>query len=105
MPRTNVGEAEQKWRGHLESLDASGLSLRAFAVREGLNTNTLWGWKKRLRGTRPSPPTFVALSVTPKPSALPGFELVLREGLVLRIPADFDAPVLARIVHALEEGR
>ncbi len=91
MARTKTGEAEQKWRGHLESWDASGLTLRGFAAREGLNPNTLWGWKRRLRGTRTSAPSFVPVSVTPtKAESASVFELVVGDGVVLRIPAHFD---------------
>jgi hypothetical protein len=47
MGRRPAGEAETEWRGRLESWDASGLSLRAFAMREGLNLHSLGRWKKR----------------------------------------------------------
>jgi hypothetical protein len=50
MGRRPAGEADAEWRARLESWDASVVSLRAFALREGLNPRTLWRWKKQVRG-------------------------------------------------------
>jgi hypothetical protein len=105
MPRPKSEELEEKWRSRLESWDASGLSLREFASREGLRTNTLWAWKKRLRGTSGAMPKFSPLSVTSsaKPPAL--LEVVIGEGVVVRVGADFDEATLTRLVRALGAGR
>jgi hypothetical protein len=101
MGRRVAGEAEAEWRGRLEAWDGSGLSLRAFALREGLKPYTLWTWKKRLRGTTPAATGFAAVVVDrvsePRGSA---FELVV-QGMSLRIPADFDEASLARLVSLL----
>jgi hypothetical protein len=101
MGRRPAGEAEAEWRGRLESWDASGLSLRAFAMREGLNVHSLWTWKKRLRGIA-TPATAFASVVVNRSSVQAGvFELVVRDGMALRIPADFDEASLARLVSLL----
>jgi hypothetical protein len=89
----------------LEAWDSSGLSLRAFALREGLKPHTLWTWKKRLRGTTPAATSFAEVVVggASRTDAAP-FELVVSGGMSLRIPADFDETSLARLVALLGRG-
>ena len=102
MGRRPAGEAETEWRGRLESWDASGLSLRAFAMREGLNPHSLGRWKKRLRGVATPAPAFASVVLNGSPSTQPeAFELVVRDGMALRIPADFDEATLTRLVSLL----
>ena len=81
------------------------MTLRAYAVREGLDPHTAWRWKKRLRGTTPAATGFATV-VVEHASAVCGapFELVTRSGMSLRIPADFDEAALARLVALLGRG-
>ncbi|HEY2733725.1 MAG TPA: hypothetical protein VGI70_07055 [Polyangiales bacterium] len=83
-------------------MSASGLSLRAFAAREGLNPHTLWSWKAKLRSVTPTPPSFVAVTVQP-PREEP-IEIVLPSGVTLRVAAHFDETTLTRVVRALSES-
>ena len=99
MARVKKEETEQKWRAQLESWEASGLSLRAFASREGININTLWAWKKRLRGTSRAMPKFAPLSVTTKAESTAPLELVIGESVVVRVGADFDEATLTRLTR------
>lgn len=102
MGRRPAGEAEAEWRARLESWDASGLTLRAFALREGLNAHTAWRWKKRLRGVAAPAPSFAAVVVEHAAGTRGApFELVTASGMSLRIPADFDEAALARLVALL----
>jgi hypothetical protein len=39
------GAAEAQWRARVEAWEASGLSLRQFALKEGLNHQVLCRWK------------------------------------------------------------
>jgi hypothetical protein len=105
MGRRPAGEAEAEWRTRLESWDASGLSLRAFALREGLNPYSAWRWKKRLRGTVPAATSFAAVVVEHAAGtrSVP-FELVVGGNMSLRIPADFDEAALVRLVALLGKG-
>ena len=101
MGRRPTGEAAAEWRARLEAWDTSGLSLRAFALREGLKPYTLWSWKKRLRGTTPAATGFAAVVIEPTRESRGGaFELTV-QGMSLRIPADFDEASLARLVSLL----
>jgi hypothetical protein len=103
MGRRPAGEAE--WQGRLAAWEASGLPLRAFALREGLNPHTAWRWKKRLRGVATVPASFAAV-VVEHASRTRGaaFELVTADGRTLRIPADFDESALKRLVAFLGRG-
>jgi hypothetical protein len=88
----------------LEAWDASGLTLRAYSLREGLNPHTAWRWKKRLRGTTPARTGFASVVVEQASRRGAPFELVTASGLSLRIPADFDEASLARLVALLGRG-
>jgi hypothetical protein len=106
MARTKKGEAAKKWSGHLEAWDTSGVSLSAFAKREGLNVRSLYRWKTVLRGTAAVATSFAPIVVTGAAEARrDGFELVVCDGMSLRIPGDFDEATLARIVRALGASR
>jgi hypothetical protein len=102
MGRRRSVEAEAEWRGRLEAWDASGLSLRAFALREGLCLNSLFRWKRRLRGMPPAVGSFARVVVAAgMPTPAGSFELLVRGGMSLRIPADFDEASLSRLVTLL----
>lgn len=105
MGRRPAGEAEAEWRARLESWDASGVSLRAFALREGLDPHSAWRWKKRLRGAAPAATGFAAVVVEHAAGtrSVP-FELVVGAGMSLRIPADFDEAALMRLIALLGRG-
>ena len=101
MARTKRGEAEKKWRAHVEAWESSGLSLRAYALREGLGVGNLAAWKRRLRPAGVARTSFVPVIVEGPVRRAEGLELVLGDGLVLRIPAGFDEDTLARVIRAL----
>jgi hypothetical protein len=42
-------QGEQAWREVLARLEASGLSVREFCLREGLKDWSVYDWKRRLR--------------------------------------------------------
>ena len=91
-------------RAALAAVRASGLSARAFAIREGLVAQRLYWWQQRLGSTRPaaavSAPAFVEL----KPRGPDPVEVVLRSGRVLRVSPAIDPSSLARLVEALERS-
>ena len=102
MARTKRGEAEKKWRPHVEAWESSGLSVRAYAQREGLAIESLASWKRRLRPAGGAQTSFVPIVVEPGPMRrAEALELVVGNDMVLRIPADFDEATLARVVRAL----
>jgi hypothetical protein len=88
----------------LEALERSGLSVAAFAAQEGIEAQRVYRWRQRfLSGRSRSSPVFI--EVTP-PVAKGGsgerYEVVLTTGVVVRVPVEFEAGVLRRLVAALE---
>jgi hypothetical protein len=97
------------WTARVRQWRSSGLTAGEFARKAGLNVSTLRWWSSRLNRSvteaadTPVPPlTFVEMTgvVARKP-----IEVVLPGGVRLRIPSDFDAAALARLVDVLAERR
>lgn len=85
-------ESLARWSKHVSDWRASGLSVSAYARREGLNEVTLGAWKRRL--AQEDRPTFVEL-VQPRVSA--GFRLEVG-GVAVQVPQDFDPEALRRLL-------
>ena len=88
-----------------------GLTVRAFAEREGLEPARLYSWRERLgvssghrlaasAASMPERAAFVEVRAQ-RPSRV---ELVLRAGHVLFVPDSFDAGALSRLVEILERA-
>ena len=90
----------------LSSSRESGLSLRAFAQRQGLSLSRLARWQARLRaGGRPVQFHRVELmepGAAAQPSTGRGVEVVLRGGRRVRVRRGFDASLLEAVVRAVE---
>lgn len=82
------------------ALDSSGLSVARFAVREDVDPQRLYMWRRRLRSdSSAAGPAFVEIHAP----ATSVFEVVLRTGHVLRVAPSFDAAALRRLIAVLEE--
>lgn len=89
-----------------------GLSQRRFALSRGLNPVTFGFWLRRLGGLVTTRETGRALvPVRIRESQFPsraaschGVEVVLRNGRVLRVPADLEGDRLASLADILEAG-
>lgn len=108
MPRSVAGlvpglvVARRRWsaeeaRAVLKRLVASGLTVREFAARNGLETQRLYRWRAQLRFADPAP-GFIEIK-SPVGAAI---EVVLRSGHVVRVRDGFDAEALRRVVAALD---
>jgi len=128
-------DPRQVWAKRVERWADSGLTAKEFAAETGLNANTLMHWKWRLgaearrreRAPRPivepvrfvevTPPAPAAQELAsaapadpPPPPVAPALgdeplEVILRDGLRIRVPVQFDASTLRRVVAALEAAR
>ncbi len=107
--KRGVRGKRQRWTDQealevLHRLEASGLSVRRFAQREGINAQRLYWWRERQgkkpRGKRGA--KFVELSASGLAAAAQ-LELVLLSGRVLRFPASLDERALQRLLCALEQ--
>ena len=107
-PRTRVGRAE--WQKRIERWKDSGLSAEQFAAELGINAGTLRYWKYSFdKEARPAvagtaAPAKAADLVEVRPVVVPAatFELELGLERKLRIPAQFDAAALERLLAVLE---
>ena len=120
MPRAkshpSTAKKRQRWtreqaRAVLEKHASSGLTVREFAEREGLESARLYRWRERLgvgsnqhlaasAASMPERAAFVEVRAQ-RPSRI---ELVLRTGHVLFVPDSFDAGALSRLVEVLERA-
>lgn len=93
----------RRWRAAdaqavLARLDSSGLSLPQFAARERLAPQRLYRWRAQLGPAATSTPRFIEI----KPAAR-SIEVVLRCGLVMRLPDGFSEATLRRLLELLDE--
>jgi transposase len=96
-----------EWTKRVRRWQASGLTAREFAEREGLRERSLAWWKWKLKSAAPDSavsraPTFLPVHVidvppAPRPAA-PAFEVALPNGRVVRVPPSFDDATLERLL-------
>ena len=109
--RTHTRRAE--WQKRIERWNDSGLSAEAFAAEIGVKAGTLRSWKyslakeARSRGRTPartaSPEQESFIEVRPSVTlTTSSFELELSGARRLRIPPQFDAAALDRLLSLLE---
>jgi transposase-like protein len=96
--------ARRRWRAKesraiLKHLDASGLSVREFAARYGLQAQRLYRWRAQLASPGPAAaPQFVEIERSPGVA----IEVVLRSGHVIRVRDGFGEDALRRVVAVLD---
>ena len=97
----------------LSALDQSGLSPHAFAMREGLDPQRLWRWRRKFAAAAAPPFEEIVrrdtASVVDREATSCGkqqpFEIVLGSGRVLRVPTSFDAGALRRLLTLVDAVR
>jgi transposase-like protein len=92
---------EPFWRDLIDRWKTSDQSVAAFCAAHHVSQATFYSWRKRLaararRTTRPAP-AFAPLRVVPDPTA----EVILPNGLIIRVPAATDPVAIAQLVAAL----
>ena len=86
----------------LAALDASGLSVSAFAMREGLDVQRLYFWRRR-RGAAVVETAAAPAFVEVRRRTAEHVEVVLRSGRILRVSESIEGTSLRRLVDALEQ--
>lgn len=99
MPRPR--RSREEWHQIVQAWRASGQSGVEFARAYGLNRNTFAWWRSELSRPAPSAP-LTLVSVSGLARAAEPVEIVLRKGLVVRVPHEADVAWVARLVDALE---
>jgi transposase len=115
-----------QWTSRVQRWRESGRQGGAFAAQEGVKEKTLrwWAWRLEREGVIGGVPSaasaerarrgsipageisFVQLTPAPAASATDSqpLEVMLSNGRVLRVPANFDSASLLRVVAALDGG-
>jgi hypothetical protein len=119
------------WAGLVESWQKSGLTQAEFCRRRGVKAVTFAWWKRKLRGaaerthqrssrssaTRRRPeakftevmwPDRVLAGDAPvavtSETRFGGYEIVLADGLLIRLPGDFDPEKVSRLIGLVARG-
>lgn len=105
MARTKRDE----WAKRVERWKRSGLSAMAFGEREGFNGYTLRWWSSQLNReplVEEPRPKFVELVVPAAPviAESASIEVVVRDGVRVVVPNDFDENTLRRVLRVVEVG-
>jgi hypothetical protein len=84
-----------------QTRQASGLSVRQFCKREGLQEPTFYSWRKKLTGNDTESENldtlpFIEVAMPQNASAV--MELLLTSGNTLRIPAGVDSATLSMVL-------
>jgi transposase-like protein len=109
---------EQFWRGILRQWDCRKQSVREFCAEHGLSEPSFYSWRRtiaerdrlaaaQLVSATPADddsPTFVPVQVVAGPPSAPMLEVVVAPNCVVRVPPEFDAITLRRLLTLLEEG-
>jgi len=103
---------EKVWRQVVARHAKSGLTVRQFCHREGLQESAFYFWRRTIQERGPKrctrkQPAFVPLvlgatNLRSVPDAAAGVTLELRGGRALRLSESFPVERLATLVHALE---
>lgn len=96
---------EEDARAVLGALGRSGKPVRVFAEEHGLDPQRLYLWRRRLGAVAEGDTTTFRELIVRPPSRDAGgsaFEIVLGSGVVVRVPASFDATALARLLKVLQ---
>jgi len=95
----------EEWSKRVERWRESGLTAQEFAAELGVNARTLTYWKWMLtkgRATRSkAPPTALSFVEMAPVARAEVFELELSGGVVVRVPHDFDAAALRRLLDVV----
>jgi hypothetical protein len=93
-------EREAIWKERVEQWRASGLSQRAFAIREGHPVRQMGYWVRRLTKSAVEP-GLLPLRVAPAIPVPVTINLINERGWTLTLPNDVPASWLAELMRAL----
>jgi hypothetical protein len=109
MRLRGMDEKEEFWRKRVGQWQASGLSLRDFAEREGVGMSSLGAWRRKLAQLDEARGVGLArVQATPPPrapaiAAAPAIDVVIGGTIVVRVDGQTDLRLLRSVVAALRE--
>jgi hypothetical protein len=123
------GAMERSWRRLIQQWRHSGMTIRDFCVEHEVSEPSFFAWRRTIadrdrqsgqsgQSGQPSAdgygnvdshktqdsPTFVPLHVVSTPAGA-AYEVVLRDGCIVRVPAGFDPATLRQLLVLLNEER
>ncbi|MBV6325545.1 IS66 family insertion sequence element accessory protein TnpA [Duganella violaceipulchra] len=93
-------EREKVGRERVAQWQASGLSQRAYAIKQGFPIRQVGYWVQRLAGAQ-AVPALLPVRVVPTVTAAAPINLRSENGWTLRLPGDVPARWLAELMRAL----
>ena len=106
MEKQKTGDEKAR---HVEQWRNSGMTAEAYATREEINVHTLKNWAQKLKRNGDTRPGQFVEVVTPSAMVVAAtewkareLEVVLRNGVAVRVPKNFDAELLRDVVAVLE---
>ena len=89
------------WFNHIQRCQGEGITLKAYAEREGLTLSVLYGWSKRYQKARvPQSPNFLQAVIKP-PQRMGTYRLHFPNGLILEWDAAADTRQLGPLLELL----
>jgi hypothetical protein len=95
---------ERRWRDLIARWKRTGVTVSDFCADQGVSVASFYAWKRELAArdqtvtlTTTPMPTFVPLRVAPSDT----IEVVLKSGVVVRVPVGVDPLAVAQLVAAL----
>jgi hypothetical protein len=103
--RPRDARKEQQWRRWIREWQASGLTVRIFCDRRGLEEHRFYAWRRELARRSAGIVSFVPVRIVPDDvsAAAGALEVVLPRGRTLRVAPGFHAPTLRQLLAVLEE--
>lgn len=106
MAKRNEARWEH-WRSVLAEQRASGVSVAEFCRRRSISTPSFYNWRRRLEAEEHVVSPFISVTLPTAHVASQSLELILSNGITLRIPAECDEAVVTRVLRSaasLESG-
>lgn len=115
MARESNSRTAELWRSRIRAWRASGLSVAAYCRRIGVSQPSFYQWRRKLEGavggardsganrTRPSPSELSFLPVQVVGVGNAPLEIVLPNGVVVRVPPGCDRALLRDVVRLWED--
>lgn len=91
-------DKRREWQKHIDGWERSGLSQRRYCAREGLELKSFGYWRRQMKEKREKVGEFVEIVARSEER----FELELSGGRRLRVPEQFDAKSLQRLLEVLD---
>jgi transposase-like protein len=89
-----------RWRERLDRFASTGHSIAEFCRAEGVSQASFYKWRKRLGETAEASSVLSFIEVAPVEATM--FEVVLRSGIVVRVPERHAPDALEQLLDVVE---